>query len=1346
MRNVLFVRRPVVQVALIVLLLAVVAVVFTRAQEDYAWATSSAATYNTLRVYGGPDWPKQPGEPSGNMGAGSGIATDEITGLLAETQPYTDPLSIFNPQLPQAPRKDSITWNPLWMSNLQTFDENWAKWLYGKIEATGLDASEKVWFRMWYEPEHWDKDLNASGDLDRDASGQPMAPVNPTSTSIDEWYPAIMQEFTYMLMENRLISNKPEPMAGQAGTVSFVFPVGMRATDLFTDTGVVDTTSANALYGYGLTSLDANFDGIPDIVHVESELTLFDKTDIAADFDGDGLIDPLDTDGVQLSGDELAVLRLDTTTVPVTPTSQSYIQFLDHLVKLDSVYDYGVVVEVYYTGDLVPKPLGTQLLGIGDMALAGTAGPPQLIEAIGNGGPGTNMCNFPTGPFFVYLDSVHTADGTARLMLGRALGATYSGMEDSAGLLDRRPGDPWFLKRFYVDGHEYNVVAIRTDGFGPVYVHDCDLDDGYQEGPPPGFIGIAGDGIIDVTPAEDTTDFKFITIRTPIPKVPVLIEQHSVNLQDYALEDWLSVMPPYNYEHYIIEDVQAITEFVGDEDKNGELDWDEVAYLGKLVGPVPPILQKNGPIPYNGATWGDAQGTYAPYSDEREMYLAYIEEDKNPQFLGELKEKYGEITATTAITEFWYVEQWWTRPWEYTEFVLPDIREDITEALSAWDPNGAEPDPDLYLLTSAFTAPQSEYLYWIQDETGPLQYNLSWDSLNYEWKHAVTETNSITLTLAGWKPRVKFWFDPAVGGKKYKDQNGLRVFGMDRPVATGPFDDFYTGPGSTLATDPVNPDFPVEIPPYTDPWAPFNPQLLQAPRKDSLTFNPAYMNEFNHGGEDLYDLYRQIAIEERDAREKVFFRTWYEPEYLDKVRYGEVYTPTNWITVTEVYTFPAVMQEFTYMFLDTQDWPSHGQPKTSLLAFPIGTAADELPAPDPVTGDLPPASLPSFGYGLTTFDADFNGSYDIVTIHSEETISETLGIGVDFDGNASIDQLDIDGEELSGDELVVFTVENITLSRGERAMFLDHLVRLDNVGASGADFDIWYTGGGLHTPSYSLHPDHKGTVSLGLEEMALAYKGVVDTLSQGENNLGWPTGSSNAGPWFVYLKTTNIAQRTAVVTIGRALGATHSAMDNGAGGHDVLPGDPWWLKRFFVDGHEYNVVAIKTVPADVINPGDEAYEFKYITIRTPVPKVNFVNNQDSQKLEGYNLGMVHGEDTSIISVMPPFNFHHTRLQDIQKLAEKAVPEGETEEETVFANTKFYEDDCIGDVEGNVDPFQIRIVDEDWEDQFFGELKEKYWEDAEAGAEFWSTEQFHTLPDHYTDLKLPAGQLYLLTSD
>jgi len=416
---------------------------------------------------------------------------------------------------------------------------------------------------MWYEPQHWDKDLNANSRLDRD-------PTTGLPTGADEWYPAIMQEFTYLLMELKPLANKPEPTYGQAGATSFVFPVGMREEDRFDP------------YGYGLTSLDGNFDGIPDIVHLESEWTLWDMTGIAADFDGDGAIENLDTDLDDLSGDELAVFRLDTFEVPIG----GYVQFLDHLVRLEAVFDTGVTVHAWYTGDREPFDLRWRFLDVEGMVLAGTVGPLQYIP------PGGGNTGVPTGPFFVYLQNVDTVEGTALLMVGRALGATRSAMEDAPGSLDDRPGDPWFLKRFYVDGHEYNVVAIKTRGY---------------------------------------TEFKFITIRTPIPKVPVIIEQHSVRLQDYPLEEPLSVMPPYNYEHYILKDVQAITAF-------DDYDY-QVDYLGELVGPVPPILQKNGPFPYR-AYHGPEN--YVEYNDRREVYLRYIDEGPNPQFLGELKQKYGE--------------------------------------------------------------------------------------------------------------------------------------------------------------------------------------------------------------------------------------------------------------------------------------------------------------------------------------------------------------------------------------------------------------------------------------------------------------------------------------------------------------------------------------------------------------------------------------------------------------------------------------------------------------------------------------------------------------------------------
>jgi hypothetical protein len=425
------------------------------------------------------------------------------------------------------------------------------------------------------------------------------------------------------------------------------------------------------------------------------------------------------------------------------------------------------------------------------------------------------------------------------------------------------------------------------------------------------------------------------------------------------------------------------------------------------------------------------------------------------------------------------------------------------------------------------------------------------------------------------------------------------------------------------------------------------------------------------------------------------------------------------------------------MYLDFSGQPSHAQPGNppaarTLFAFPMGTASDELPAPSEATGQLPsmgPSHPARFGYGLTTFDADFDGSPDPVTIHSERTLSATTGIQADFDGNGFIDQLDTDEVELSGDELVIFAVESIDLERYHSAMFLDFMVTLKNVTwdptqPTRAVLKVWYTGGTIS--DHSIPKTAAESLTLEQGQMAVLLKDFPPkTISAGGNNLG-----RTDGAWFVYIQGLNYPGKTAVLTIGRALGATHSAMDDGVGHHDMTPGDPWYLKRFFVDGHEYNVVAIKTVPAD--SPGED-FEFKYITIRTPVPKVNFVNNEDSIKLQGYHEGTVFGVNSDIISVMPPFNHSHTRVHDIQKL-----------EEGQFADSDSYVDGCVGDWEGNVDPLEIEITRQCDEMQFFGELKEKYWE--EDDDELWATEQFHMVPYLCTEFELPAGQLYLLTSD
>ena len=59
------------------------------------------------------------------------------------------------------------------------------------------------------------------------------------------------------------------------------------------------------------------------------------------------------------------------------------------------------------------------------------------------------------------------------------------------------------------------------------------------------------------------------------------------------------------------------------------------------------------------------------------------------------------------------------------------------------------------------------------------------------------------------------------------------------------------------------------------------------------------------------------------------------------------------------------------------------------------------------------------------------------------------------------------------------------------------------------------------------------------------------------------------------------------------------------------------------------------------------------------------------------------------------------------------------------------------------PLSIRIIAEDREPQFFGEVKEIL---DPVLRDRWNTQQYNTLPDRYTEFQMPEGELYLITSN
>jgi hypothetical protein len=397
-----------------------------------------------------------------------------------------------------------------------------------------------------------------------------------------------------------------------------------------------------------------------------------------------------------------------------------------------------------------------------------------------------------------------------------------------------------------------------------------------------------------------------------------------------------------------------------------------------------------------------------------------------------------------------------------------------------------------------------------------------------------------------------------------------------------------------------------------------------------------------------------------------------------------------------------------------------------------------------VPGNGLPTPGGEFGYGLTTFDANFDDAPEAVTVHSESTLRTYLdtqwqshrptipgfppppvpGPILDFDGDGIVDNLDADATPLNGNEMVVFAVESMVLdldpATGETdsAMFLDHMVQLRNVtrGAR-AQFQFWFTGGnGTNARPETIN----GLRSLDIGDAAIVdrFQNSITIVKPGQMNVG------TDGAWFVFVEDVASDSDRVTVTIGRALGATHSAIDDNNGNHDLLPGDPWYLKRFYVDGHEYNVVALMTQAG---GPG-LAPNFEFITIRTPVPKGNFLNSQDTLFLQGYFLNGLPAQ----MSVMPPFNVPHTIALDIERM-----PASD------FANTRNY-DPCVGPLAA-APPLAENIVAEAREPRYGTELLEILDRVGQLPSRFtWQTDQTIVIPDTYTEVNLPRGQQYLYT--
>ncbi len=386
---------------------------------------------SSLRIYG------TFGEGPGNL-----TVTDPETGLRPENPPYTDPVGPFHPQNEQAPRKDFVTFNPAIMDHNQGYPE------LDFIEC-GVHSvqrpQEKVFKRMWYEKE-WFKDHDRDGCWDvvidkynpltgkyeynrtmcledwniipewkKVKEGLRIREWNndPTinDSNVDIYSPAIKQEFAYMFLDDE----RMPIMIGNGSDV--LIPMAHDPSNPYR----------------GLNSFDADGDGVRDAVRVESEATL------GLDIDHDGKIEPMDSFGIGLSGDETVVLVLGDKYIK----QGGKIQFFDHVVTLKDVQELGAVGNALF--DVCDNEGGGSLRGKENVMLQ--LGQVAYFYRAKSGSPAERET------FYLRLLSADAVSKTAVIEVGRMFGQTYANIGANPY---------WSQKAFIVDEVFYNVVAIKA--------------------------------------------------------------------------------------------------------------------------------------------------------------------------------------------------------------------------------------------------------------------------------------------------------------------------------------------------------------------------------------------------------------------------------------------------------------------------------------------------------------------------------------------------------------------------------------------------------------------------------------------------------------------------------------------------------------------------------------------------------------------------------------------------------------------------------------------------------------------------------------------------------------------
>ncbi len=472
-----------------------------------------------------------------------------------------------------------------------------------------------------------------------------------------ELNPEIIKEYTWVLLDtdNNPIAGQPAPEL-----TSFVFPIADNDPDQC-----------------GLDSYDAIVgDGVP------ADITVLNNFRDAFQWDPPGPA------GI------ITAPLIDISTATLTVTQGQIIQFLDHAVEVVSLSSDSMMIRVYYGGNQPDAIIEQRSVKDGDLVSVGRhavhvqnqvneTAIPQVEFRFDNASTWKSLrpVNEPW-----YLDVVDVTASAAFLRAGRLIleGETY-----------------------FVDGLEYDVAKLygkaTASGVG-TYLDNLDL----SGGPDPEW------EIVNPAPAvvHDKLDLKYITIRNPLPKVPVQLEPLTIIKCYFGPDETLPLLPPFNMEHDVIDDVN-----IPDDINEVDLDGNPVSHADEQY--------PDNVVDETGDTYGYGNDSHIKMlyntiakrrvEDVPPAIEYYIAETKEPRFDQNLLEEKFDITGV-GEPEPWQWINIETLPWDYTELVLPEQTDKPTE--TGYDRGD-------YILVSSFVAPNSAHEEW-----DPVRVKFCYDAEN----------------------------------------------------------------------------------------------------------------------------------------------------------------------------------------------------------------------------------------------------------------------------------------------------------------------------------------------------------------------------------------------------------------------------------------------------------------------------------------------------------------------------------------------------------------------------------------------------------------------------------------